>query len=443
MDVAGKPAQDRLKHPGFKEGAAVMFKPGMKDGQSVLAGLKLVGPNQAGPQDIQQGKIKKVDADKGTITITVDGKDRVLIVTGTTQIMDAANQPARDGLKHPGFKEGASVMFKANLKDGKAVLAGLKLGGPNQQPRPDPVDLSKLIPLTDLGTKEYQGFPGGLYPDGKNERPSGHEAAGLELAKQVQPLDAGGKPSADGKIVLLSVGMSNTNQAFGGFMRVATNDKDINPKVVLVNGAQGGMTAALIQNEGGSRPNGQPVSYWPRVDNLLAQAEVTRAQVQAVWIKQADAGPNEGFPKYAQKLHGELAKIVQVLHRRFPNVRLVYLSSRTYGGFAKTRLNPEPYAYESGFSVKWLIEQQLKGEPALNYDRARGEVKAPWLSWGPYLWARGSDKRSDGFSYDESDFSASDGTHESQAGVMKIGNQLLQFFKTDSTTKGWFVKKPD
>jgi hypothetical protein len=296
------------------------------------------------------------------------------------------------------------------------------------------VDLSKLIPLTDLGTKEYQGFPGGLYPNGKNERPPAHEAAGLELAKQVQPLDADGKPSADGKIVLLSIGMSNTNQAFGGFMRVTKEDADVNPKVVLVNGAQGGQTAALIQNVN--------AGYWKQVDNLLAKAGVTRAQVQAVWIKQADAGPNEGFPKYAQKLQAELAKIVQLLHTRFPNLKLVYLSSRTYGGFAKTRLNPEPYAYESGFSVKWLIEQQFKGDPALNYDRAKGEVKAPWLSWGPYLWARGTDKRGDGFYYEESDFAPSDGTHESQAGVMKIGKQLLQFFKTDSTTRDWFVRKP-
>jgi hypothetical protein len=175
---------------------------------------------------------------------------------------------------------------------------------------------------------------------------------------------------------------------------------------------------------------------------LLARAGVTRAQVQAVWIKQADAGPNEGFPKYAQKLQAELANIVRLLHTRFPNVKLVYLSSRTYGGFAKTRLNPEPYAYESGFSVKWLIEQQLNGDPALNYARAKGEIKAPWLSWGPYLWARGMDKRNDGFSYEESDFTPSDGTHESQTGVLKIGKQLLQFFNPDSTTRGWFVKKP-
>jgi hypothetical protein len=165
--------------------------------------------------------------------------------------------------------------------------------------------------------------------------------------------------------------------------------------------------------------------------------------VQAVWIKQADAGPSSGFPQYARTLENELAKIVQVLARRFPNLKLTYLSSRTYGGYAKTRLNPEPYAYESGFSVKWLIEKQLKGDPELNYDPAKGRVTAPWLSWGPYLWARGSTKRADGFSYEESDFAAADGTHESPSGQRKVAQLLLDFFKHDATTRPWFVKGSD
>ena len=82
--------------------------------------------------------------------------------------------------------------------------------------------------------------------------------------------------------------------------------------------------------------------------------------------------------------------------------------------------------------------QQIKGDPVLNFDPAKGDVKAPWLSWGPYLWAKDS-KRGDGFSYQERDFSASDGTHESQPGQEKIGRALLGFFKTDTTAKVWFV----
>ncbi len=297
-------------------------------------------------------------------------------------------------------------------------------------------DTSRLKPLSELGAGEYQGFPGGLYPGGKNERPAGHEAAGLRLARQVRPLGADGKPSPDGKIVLLSVGMSNTSQAFTAFKKLADQDRDKNPHLVLVNGAQGGMTAFATQDPDDRRTG---TRFWATVDERLKEAGVTRAQVQAVWIKQADAGPSSGFPQYARTLENELTRIVQVLARRFPNLKLTYLSSRTYGGYAKTRLNPEPYAYESGFSVKWLIEKQLQGDPALNYDPAKGRVTAPWLSWGPYLWANGSVKRADGFSYEEGDFAA-DGTHESPSGQRKVGHLLLDFFKHDPTTRPWFVK---
>src|SRR5260221_3634013 len=87
-------------------------------------------------------------------------------------------------------------------------------------------------PLTELGQAQYKGFAGGLYPDGKNDRPAGHENFGLALARRVQPLDGDGKPSADGRIVLLSVGMSNASQEFSTFIGLANADKDKNPKLV-------------------------------------------------------------------------------------------------------------------------------------------------------------------------------------------------------------------
>src|SRR6266545_1180268 len=160
----------------------------------------------------QRGKVKTVDAAKGVITLTVDGKDQEFTVTDATRIVDAANREAKDGLKNDGFKEGAAVMFKAATRDGKVVLVGLKLVGDAGPPAAAKFDTSKLKPLTELGKEQYQGYEGGLYPGGKNERPEAHEAAGLALAKKVQPLDADGKPADDGKVVLLSVGMSSTTQ---------------------------------------------------------------------------------------------------------------------------------------------------------------------------------------------------------------------------------------
>jgi hypothetical protein len=436
-DSSGKDVAGRLKDPAYKEGAPVLFKAVEKGDRKVLLGMKLEGERPGGDKggDIRTAKVKKIDLDRMTITLTVDGKDHDFLLNEDTQVLGAQGKDLKDRLKD--FKEDSEVQFKAVTKDGKDVVVGMRLGAPGGERKEQPkVDTSKFKPLTELGTEEYQGYKGGLYPEGKNERPSAHEKAGVALAKEVQPLDADGKPAADGKIVLLSVGMSNTAQASEGFAKLLDKDRDKNPHLVFVNGAQGGMTAADIQDPSDKGPG---TRYWDTVDERLKKAGLTRPQVQAVWIKQADRNPTQGFPKYAQTLQEELGNVVRVLPQRFPNVKLVYLSSRTYGGYAKSPLNPEPYAYESAFSVKWLIEQQLKGDASLNYDSAKGAVKAPWLSWGPYLWANGSTKRADGFTWEEGDATANDGTHESASGQEKVGKLLLEFFKNDATTRPWFV----
>jgi uncharacterized protein (TIGR03437 family) len=287
-----------------------------------------------------------------------------------------------------------------------------------------------LVPLTELGAGLYKGMQGGLYPGGINTRPAAHEAAGLRLAALVVPRDTFGTPSAGGKIVLLSIGMSNTTQEFQAFMPLANADPEKNSRVVVVDGAQGGKAANVIVN-----PND---SYWPYVDQQIANAGVTAAQVQAVWLKQADISPTKPFPDDAKQLQGESKTIIQILHTKFPNLVLVYLSSRTYGGYATSTLNPEPYAYQGAFAFKWLIEQQINGDPDLSYDAG----KAPWLAWGPYLWADGTRLRPDGLSYACDDFVSSDGTHPSASGRTKVAVLLLNFLKTDPTSRPWFVAPP-
>ena len=63
---------------------------------------------------------------------------------------------------------------------------------------------------------------------------------------------------------------------------------------------------------------------------------------------------------------------------------------------------------------------------------------SPWLAWGPYLWANGTNKRDDGLFYERDDLGG-DGTHPSATGARKVAKQLLEFFKTDATAKSWFV----
>jgi len=290
-------------------------------------------------------------------------------------------------------------------------------------------------PLNDLGAGLYKNKQGGLYPNGSNLRPALHEIAGVQIAKNIVPLNAGGQPDQNGRVVLLSIGMSNTTQEFSTFIALANPDAARNPKLTIVDGAQGGMSADRIVDL--STTTAQ--QFWQTVDQRLAAAGVTPAQVQAAWVKQADAGPTLPFPDDALKLKGELATITQILKTRFPNIKIAYNSSRIYAGYATSTLNPEPFAYQSGFAVKWLIEDQIKGSTDLNYDATRGTVKAPWLAWGPYLWADGTTPRSDGLTWACSDFQ-SDGTHPFSPGAReKVATMLLNFFKNDSTAWRWFV----
>lgn len=408
--------------------------------RSTLAAVALaLLANLVAAQDgVRQGTIKTVDPEKRSVTITADGREEAFAITDRTKVM-VAGKVVREPFKDTAITAGAEVSFKAAGRNGQRTLVGLRVDAGRvtaKRDAPPAKDTAHLKPLVDLGSGEYQGFQGGLYPGGGNSRPPEHEAAGLALAGQVRPLDADGKPSPSGKIVLLSIGMSNTVQSSMGFQRAMAGDQEINPHLVFVNGAQGGQTASKTQDANDNDTGGR---YWAQVDAKLKAAGVTRAQVQAVWVKQADARPTETFPKHAQKLEAELANIARVLKDRFPNLKLTYWSGRTYGGYAKTPLNPEPFAYETGFAVKWLIERQLKGDSALNFNPAKGVAKSPWLSWGPYLWANGTTPQSDGLTYEARDFSDTDGTHQSPSGQAKVGKQLLQFFKTDSTTKGWFL----
>jgi hypothetical protein len=406
----------------------------------ILVGLLLVTTGVLWAQEpVHKGTIRKVDAERGLLWITSNGRDFEFRVGKDVPVMGPDFKPLEAGLADPRIKKGARVMVKMEKRDGRPVLAGIKLDDSPEASQARPPftrrELASLKALPALATGRYHGFPGGLYPEGQNQRPAAHEKAGLALARQVQALDPDGRPDPHGKIVLLSIGMSNTTQEFEVFQQIANADPAKNRRLVIVDGAQGGMTASRIVNPDDHAGGTQ---YWSTVDERLHAGHVTRAQVQVAWIKQADANPTQGFPEYAKTLEEQLARIVHILHERFPNLKLVYLSSRIYGGYAKTPLNPEPYAYESGFSVKWLIERQLKGDASLNFDPDKGSVKAPWLSWGPYMWSNPMTRGAGGVSYVPTDFGG-DGTHPSRAGQLKVAQQLLRFFKSDSTTRSWFT----
>jgi hypothetical protein len=349
----------------------------------------------------------------------------------------------------------------------KAAPQATPPAGAPSQPAASAADWSALVPITEL-TAPYKGEDGGLYGGGRNEPPEKHRAAHLRESEKILPLDAEGKSAADGKIGLITIGFSNTSIESEDFKRAADADPQKSPNVVIVNGAIGGRSAVMWAWDGAailpqaeqerldkemdllhmpktnrrSSP-GLDKDTWPTLAKRIEAAGLSPQQVQALWLKHVEANPKPlgEFPAHARTLQADITAVLNIARSRYPNLRVAYLSSRTFGGWSgRESGSPEPYAYESGFGTRWIVQSQIHGDAPLNFDPALGEVKAPLVMWGPYLWACGNSPRKlDGMVWSEKDVRA-DWLHPNEAGAGKITALLLNFFKTDEGASRWFLK---
>jgi len=298
-----------------------------------------------------------------------------------------------------------------------------------------PATSSPLVPINDLGTGTYQGSEGGLYPGGSNVRPPDFDAAGVAVAQTIQPLDADGNPDpVNGKIGVMSLGMSALFDTFLTFITDTYADPTVNPHIVLVPGAQPRAYAANFAN-----PND---GFWnPIFQNFLPESGITAAQVQVVYFKDIDPSPHGTFPTDIAKLQSDYEAVANNVIAKFPNVKIMYMGGPIYTGYSigLNNIYPEPYSYESAFAIKWTIQDQINGNPNLNWDATKGPVKAPWLSWGAYSWANGLLARNDGLTWSCPDIKY-DGFHPSLPyGREKETNLMLNFFKSDDTAISWFL----
>ncbi|GAB4295724.1 MAG: hypothetical protein Kow0098_18290 [Ignavibacteriaceae bacterium] len=279
----------------------------------------------------------------------------------------------------------------------------------------------KMIPISDMSASDfYKGEEGGLYGNGSNEIPAGHLSFIQKRIDEIKPVN--------GKIGFISIGMSNTSYEFKRFMRIASMDKNISEYLVICNGAQGGVTATEWR-ESSNR-------CWSELDNRLNRCMLSDDQVQIVWLKTAHREPQISMPDEnsdAKQLKDDMIRMIINLKSKFPNLKIIYLSSRIYAGWATTKLNPEPFAYESGFAVRWVIEAQMKNDPELN-----GE-DFPALLWGPYLWSNGEEPNTFGISWAKEDYDPKDFTHPGRStGTIKAGQILYNFFSDNVLSKKWF-----
>jgi hypothetical protein len=342
--------------------------------------------------------------------------------------------------------------------------------------------LFSATPINDLGQQTYLSFQGGLYENNSNTIPMDYDLDGQTFATLMQPLDGNGNPSPTGKIVFTSIGMSNTQIEWQTFINNAGHNPAVNhTTLALGNGAASGMVACMWFPANGS-PACSPTTpnQYDRVNAQMATRGLSPNQVQALWLKEANGRlhpSNRGclptgtlclplcdstiencsntYDKTdAVNTEWELGNILRAAKTRWPNLKLVFLASRIYGGYTTNSLDgsPEPFAYETGFAVKWLVQAQVDQIRGAACDPVAGclsYVDSPWTAWGPYIWANGPVPRSDSLVWcngqlstpcnGEVDF-GSDGLHPNQTGINKVSNILYNFFSTSPYTASWFLK---
>ncbi len=258
------------------------------------------------------------------------------------------------------------------------------------------------------------------------------------------------------------------------------------PGVVLFNGALGDQTLPKWDPAGfwssqnnkcpATKQTGDGDCNYDRIAQQLQLNGFSALQVQAVFLKSANANPlyclntslpcaagsNQPDAYAAETSMGNIMRFLQKGYSTYPvpypNLKQVFITSRTYGGYGVNArftsqtyspgcLNPEPFAYEESFAVQRLIVAQITGTPD-QYSGAVDYSNAPWFDWAPYLWASGDTPRSDGLFWcggqgdgrcSNTDFDVREGdladetdywgdyTHPSYTGLNKVSNLLYQW----------------
>jgi hypothetical protein len=283
-------------------------------------------------------------------------------------------------------------------------------------------DTVPLVPLNELGSSEYMGFKGGLYADGKNE-PSGAHADALKArCAQIQPLDAEGKPSPRGSIVVAGIGASVCRQIFQQLEQTGAQTGGISPVVKFVNCAVGGADVNKIAED----------RYWAKAQQALEAQGITAAQVQVVWYQSDDLRDTRAdFPGRPQRLQAAFAEQMKLIGRHFPNARICYHSARHTTAFMPEEegkaKHAEPRPYYVGWAVKWLVESADNGKDS-----------TPLVTWAGYFWTAGAKPRADGYHW-TGDMNVADGVHLTDAARERVAKELCEFWRHDAFAKTWFT----
>ena len=440
--------------------------------------------------------------------------------TQTVAINGSGVNPGQNPVPYPFIDMGNSRSYQA----GSSLFAGGLFDG-------------NFGPSVDTGCNSPSAYVTASNPSGATD-----DTVGRAFAALMQPINASGQYDTAGNIVLLSLGMSNASDEWCGvgsdmgnngvdnlcgspsysgaspsvysFMQQASMKSGLNKSLVIVNGAISSQeacdytlwsTSQSLPSFCTAIPTGAGGAARVDYDAILSDQltphspRLYESQVQAIWLKEADVAIVQQMSKSnigslgcasctpdAYNLESNLANIVRAAKHRYPNLRIVFLTSRSFGAFTGFLPTEEPYAYEGGFANKWLVKAQIDQmnnggcvtdthAQDLNYlytpsatCGSSGGPEAPWVVWdrlpstqslagSSYIWAytpginQTPDANSDGaiWPYDGANPSSctppntnsyfKDGQHPNDCGINQVGGKLLlNYFLTSPYTNPWF-----
>lgn len=263
-------------------------------------------------------------------------------------------------------------------------------------------------PIDAMGPGEtYQGLTGGLYGDGDNTPPEFLENAASAAVAAIRPLSTSGRPAANGRIGVVAIGQSTTNQWFPSFEAMAAgNARRPRKGLFFVNGGQDGRVSTVWA--------GSDVPW--RV--LSGRVGASRNQVQVVFLDSAMIyGEQYGSASAeASAYRRQLETIIGRAKSFFPNLKLVYAFPFHWSGAAAPgRAVTEPASYAMQFGIQQLVTNPRR--------------RSPVVLWGPQVWSQTQSGR---YYYD--------GVHFTSAGRSRMA-QITWKFLQDDFSGGWFWRR--
>jgi len=295
------------------------------------------------------------------------------------------------------------------------------------------------LPVSDMTNSTWNAIRGGLYPEGRAVPPPDKMFAYQTIIDAVEPraLDGLLHPT-DGRIVMIGVGASNPRTEFNAFVALAKSDPSASTSLIFANTCVGG--------QGVQKMNLPTDSYWKNASKVLDSLGCSAAQVQLAWVETDNTqDADTTFPGAAQGLADDLFTLCTTMRSFYPNLKVIYFSSRSYAGYidpasalaGRGLLSPRDYL--NGWAIKFLIERQIVGTAGYTFTGVTADL--PALMWCTDNWADGTTPKLDGLFWHCDDFSG-DGLHLSPLGEEKSGARIYRFFSTDPLAQRWYQAQP-